>query len=482
MNLSDLIQFNDPQYYSGGAEGGTDILRPQTIKTIAGIPVDQFIQRKGPDSMGPSGEVGPTGQVFNPLTGQWEVGYVVPGLDNTQLIPESIAKQIPGSASYAGTTPKDVHDYTQGLQALGIVAGGVLGGGALTGALGGAGAAGAGLAGATTADIAGLTGASGAIGGGGSLASLAGAGGGLEFAGGPELFSGGGAVGGGAAGTGAAGAAPYTGGLQLTGTSGLGFQATPGAVGAFNSGVGIDGLTIPGSTSLAGITNAGATAAGVGTGGSILGGMTASGLGSAASTAASTGSIIDKIVNGTATTADYLKAGVSALPGLLGAYGASQQASALSDLADKYYNAGAPSRARYEASMTPGFDPTTIPGYSGALDSASGAILSKLSTQGNPYGNPGGLIEANKAIVNGTALPAVQNYQSLNANAGGISSMNAAAPGVAQQAIGSSGGVLSALGSAAGSVFNPPQTADQSTASLADLLKKLGYGSSNRLA
>lgn len=75
----------------------------------------------------------------------------------------------------------------------------------------------------------------------------------------------------------AAGAAPYTGGLQLTGTSGLGLQATPGAVGAFDSGIGIDGLTVPGATGLAGITNAGATAAEIGTGGSILGGTTASG-------------------------------------------------------------------------------------------------------------------------------------------------------------------------------------------------------------
>lgn len=449
MNLSDLIQFNDPQYYSGGAEGGTDILRPQTIKTIAGIPVDQFLQRKGPDSMGPSGEVGPTGQVYNPLSGQWERGFVVPGLDNTQLIPESLASQIPGSGAYAGTTPKDTHDYTQGLQALGIVAGGVLGGGAITSALGGAGAVGAGLGGATTADIAGLTGASGAVGGGSTLASLAGGATGAAEAITPYEL----AVGGGAA------AGPTGFGTIAGGAAAGGASIADLGTGTFGS---------PGADATAAQATSGGT---IGSGGYDAATAAAAGAGatSIGSTAASGASALSKILAGNGTAADYASLLGQAAPGLLGAYGASQQASALSDLADKYYNAGAPSRARYEASMTPGFDPTTIPGYSGALDSASGAILSKLSTQGNPYGNPGALIEANKQIVNGTALPAVQNYQSLNANAGGISSMNAAAPGVAQQAIGSSGGVLSALGSAAGSVLNPPQ-------SLSDLLKSLGYG------
>lgn len=183
-------------------------------------------------------------------------------------------------------------------------------------------------------------------------------------------------------------------------------------------------------------------------------------------------SVIKAILGGSSgsNSGSILGALGKALPGLLGAYGANKQAGALSDLADKYFNVGAPSRARFEASMTPGFDPSTIPGYSGALDSASKAVMSRLSTQGNPYGNPGALIEANKAIVNGTALPAVQNYQSMNAAGGGLAALTGAVPGIAQQAIGSgTGGVGTGLGQAANAVFNP-----QSSTTLADLLKSLG--------
>lgn len=467
MNLSDLIQFNDPQYMSGGAEGGTDVLRPQTIKTIAGIPVEQFIQRKGPDSMGPSGEVGPTGQVYNPLSGQWERGFVVPGLDNTQLIPESLASQIPGSGAYAGTTPKDVHDYTQGLQALSIVAGGVLGGGAITGALGGAGAAGAGLGGATTADLAGLTGASGAVGGGGTLASLAG----------------------GAADLGPMGLDSYaaTGGVGAGTSWGAGAGAGAGGAAITDAGTGTFGA--PGADATAAQATSGGT---IGSGGydattAALGGAGAAGTGLTGSTAASGASALSKILAGNGSADDWASLLGKAAPGLLGAYGANQQAGQLSDLANQYMGFGAPSRARYEASMTPGFDPTTIPGYAGALDSTSKAVMAKLSaTGGNPYGNPGDLIEANKAIVNGTALPAIQNYQNQNAASGGMSQLAGAVPGIAQQAIGSSGGVYSSLGAGINNAVNPPTT-------MADWIKMLTssgissgnnnpYGNSNSMS
>ena len=154
----------------------------------------------------------------------------------------------------------------------------------------------------------------------------------------------------------------------------------------------------------------------------------------------------------------------------LGIYGSNQQSKALEDLAKRYEAYGAPSRSRYEASMTAGFDPTTIPGYSGALDTASNALLRGLSTQGNPYGNPGGLIEANKQIVAGTALPAVQNYQTLNSNTGFRTSMN-----LMNQAdvgaIGANRGVTAALGSGLGALTQPN--------SLEDILKL--YGGMNSL-
>ncbi len=217
------------------------------------------------------------------------------------------------------------------------------------------------------------------------------------------------------------------------------------------------------SSGLAGAGAEGANAAlGLGSG-STLGGL---------STAATAGSALSRILDGTAKTEDYLSVGGNLAGAGLGAYGASQQSSALQDLASQYQAFGAPSRARFEASMSPGFDPTTIPGYKGALDSASGAIMSRLSTQGNPFGNPGGLIEANKQIVNGTALPAVQNYQQQNASAGGLSAYNAAAPGAASAAVNSNAGVYNALGYGATAATQPDNTQGVSN-SLETILRNL---------
>jgi len=153
----------------------------------------------------------------------------------------------------------------------------------------------------------------------------------------------------------------------------------------------------------------------------------------------------------------------------LGAYASNEQSNSLTDLANKYQEFGAPSRARYESSMTPGFDPTSIPGYAGALDTASRGILARLSaTGGNPFGNPGGLIEANKQIVSGTALPAINEYQRLNANTGFGSSMNAAA-NIQQNAIGQDANMYNALGYGLNQITQPKQD-------LASLIKSLQLG------
>lgn len=142
----------------------------------------------------------------------------------------------------------------------------------------------------------------------------------------------------------------------------------------------------------------------------------------------------------------------------LGAYASNEQSKSLTDLATKYQEFGAPSRARYEASMTPGFDPTSIPGYAGALDTASRGILARLSaTGGNPFGNPGGLIEANKQIVSGTALPAINEYQRLNANTGFGNSMNAAA-NIQTNAIGQDANMYNALGYGLNQITQPQNT------------------------
>ena len=115
--------------------------------------------------------------------------------------------------------------------------------------------------------------------------------------------------------------------------------------------------------------------------------------------------------------------------------------------------------------MTPGFDPNTIPGYKGALETTSDTLLRRLSANGgNPFGSPGGLIEANKAIVSGTALPAVQEYQRMNLAGGGLANLNAAYPATLNASNAAGTNVWNALGGAAADVFNPRQ-------SLADLLK-----------
>ena len=178
-----------------------------------------------------------------------------------------------------------------------------------------------------------------------------------------------------------------------------------------------------------------------------------------ASDVAGGGTLVQKVLSSPSTIGKLLSTG-------LGMYGANQQASALQGLANKYENFGGPSRARFDASMSPGFDPMSIPGYAGALDSTSKSLLARLSAQGgNPFGNPGGLIDANKQIVAGTALPAIQEYQRLNANTGFGSSMNAAA-NLGTQAIGADAGALNALGYGINSLTNPQP-------SLADLLKQI---------
>lgn len=175
-------------------------------------------------------------------------------------------------------------------------------------------------------------------------------------------------------------------------------------------------------------------------------------------------------------------ANLTSLLGKLGAsglqaYASNQQANQLGALAERYEGYGAPSRARYEASMSPGFDPTTIPGYAGAVDTASKGVLAKLSaTGGNPYGSPGALIDANKAIISGTALPAIHEYQRTNLVGGGIGSMNAAAPGLQSQAIGADSNVLSALGYGLGAATAPDNSLDALLKRMKDFNLNSGTG------
>lgn len=258
-------------------------------------------------------------------------------------------------------------------------------------------------------------------------------------------------------------------GLQIGG-GGLGLQApVTGNLAAMG---GAQGLVAPAGTSFAGAAIPAAVGA-AGAAGSVLGGTggattlanaglgaTAAGAGGAAATG---GTALSRL---TGIDPDVLSVAGQVAGAGLGAYASNQQSGALTDMANKYLEYGAPSRARYEASMSPGFNPSSIPGYQGAVDNSMQTMLRKLSTQGNPFGNPGGLIEANKSVVAGTALPALQEYQRLNAGTGGIASLNAAAPSTSAAATGANANIYNAIGYGIDQATAQPSTLDS-------LLKRL---------
>lgn len=293
---------------------------------------------------------------------------------------------------------------------------------------------------------------------------------------------------------GLAASALYAGGVGA-GLFGEGAGVATAGDAAIAGGTGTDALasgTAAGTTGTAGVTGAapmgdwwtdlGMTAADVGEGSAAPAGdwwtqygLSASDVGANAATG---GAATTSGVDIAALAKQYGPALARLAPGLLGAAASGKQAGALQGLAGQYANYGAPSRARFEASMTPGFDPSSIPGYTGAVDTASKSLLARLSaTGGNPFGNPGGLIDANKQIVAGTALPAVQEYQRLNAGTGFGTTLNAAGT-LGGQAIGAQGNVYNAIGAGINDAVNPPQTLAQQLAEL----RKAGLYSPNGLS
>lgn len=204
-----------------------------------------------------------------------------------------------------------------------------------------------------------------------------------------------------------------------------------------------------------------------GVGPAVVGGAgTSAGLGSAAGSAA--GTAFSRILDGTASTADWLSVLGPTAATALGIYGSNRQAGRYDDLANRYLAMGEPFRARAEASMQPGFDPMSIPGYRAAVDDAMDTQLRGLSAVGgNPFGQPGGLIEAQKKVLAGTALPAITNYQNQNISAGGLANLQTQAPGLQSAAIGQQGNVYNAIGAGISDITNPRR-------SLADVLQYYG--------
>ncbi len=227
------------------------------------------------------------------------------------------------------------------------------------------------------------------------------------------------------------------------------------------SGVGASGAALPAGWQAAlGVEGAGT----LGSGGSTLGAL--AGPAASAASAATKGSALSRILDGSATAADYLSVGGAALPGILGAVTSSKQADNLKALADEYKGFGAPSRARYEASFQPGFTMESDPGYKDALDMNAKTTLHALSVNGNPAGSPNAWEQTQKDLYDKTEYPALQAYRNTNSVAGGLASGASAAPNLATQAIQQQGTTMADLGGAARDVFAPTSTID-------DLVKKL---------
>jgi hypothetical protein len=228
------------------------------------------------------------------------------------------------------------------------------------------------------------------------------------------------------------------------------------AGGGLAGGLAADGIT--GSAGVDGIT--GSTGAAAGTAAAGIPG--AAGAGGAAGTSA-----LASLLGGTAGAADVAKL-LGALGGVgLGIAGAQDQTAAAErmqdrqiamyreaqqkqldmsrELSDKYMGLsrenrdiylglGAPHRERLNQSYAPGFDLFQAdPALQGAVDQTSNSLLRRLSTSGNPFDNPGGLMEAQKYVNQNVTLPQLNTYRSqlggfgqLGVNTAGTTSMDAA--------------------------------------------------------
>lgn len=362
-----------------------------------------------------------------------------PDLAGAQNDPEF--QKLLSSNKYRIATPQDIArindpndpENNQGGSDLANIAGvlGFVGGGAaLTGGLGGllgGGGSASGL-GSAADEIAALTG-SGAGAGGFSTLSVAGA-----------------------AGLGNLATTDLGGGyssIGAVGDSGAGSVLTPAQVAANVAQSGAGGNEIAG---------AGLGASDIGAGAGVAG-AAASGTGGASTTAAA-GTAISRILNGTATSSDWLSVLGQAAPGLIGAYTSSNATDQYKALADQFASYGAPYRQRLSDLYANPDSFLSSKEVTTPVQQGSDIMARSLSTQGNPVGS-------------GNALQQLQSYSADQlfgklgqekdrlAGFGGLSNYNAAAPSAAAATIGSSNNTANALGAAANNVFNPPQTLAQ---------------------
>ncbi len=253
------------------------------------------------------------------------------------------------------------------------------------------------------------------------------------------------------------------------GEVGSGYPASaPGAEGGFAGGglspseLGMEGYY--GNPSEIGMEGSiGGPSAAAGGTASPTGGISAAGGGTAAGGAAG-GSALSRLLDGGGTASDWLDLAGRLAPSVLGAYASNEQSKDLAALGDKYFNVGAPSRARYEASYAPGFSMAMDPGYTDALDQTTKSFLHKASITGNPADSPNAWQQTLKDVNSQLAYPALQDYRRTNAGTGGLAALTSAAPGLDTQSVNAQKGVYDAIGAGAADIFNPPK-------SLSDILR-----------
>jgi len=245
----------------------------------------------------------------------------------------------------------------------------------------------------------------------------------------PELF--------GAAGAEAAGAA---GGGEL-------------AAGAGEFIGGASGGTVAGEGALSGLAGgaSGAEVAGAVGGGALSGAGAAAGGGALTQAA---GSAMSRILDGTATTADWTQVlGAGASAGL-GAAGANAQAGAYSDVADKYLALGAPYRDKLLETYQPGYSIADSPDFMNALDvGAQAAARATSAKSGNPVDNPGAYAEMQKYISGSLALPQLNTTRSQLGTFGQLGTNIAGSNDTA--AAGQTSGAYNALGYGLGQITQP---------------------------
>jgi hypothetical protein len=178
---------------------------------------------------------------------------------------------------------------------------------------------------------------------------------------------------------------------------------------------------------------------------------------------AATGTALQRILDGSATTQDYLTLTGQVAPAALGMYASGQQTDALTGLANRYMEMGAPYRSRLEEISA---DPNQF--YdSPQAQQATESVLRRLSaTHGNVAGSPYG-----QALTIDALAGQYGQERDRLAGYGGLTQYNAAAPGAATAAIGSQANFYNALGGGIADVTTPrtqPRT-------LAEILRAGGY-------